>query len=138
MKTLKTLTLILLSTLIFSCSSDDDSSSGDSMQATSELLTSGTWYQESKTPEDFTACEKNGSIQFTTNNTLIVESFDDNSGDCESLGPENATYTLSNDTTITIVFGMDTLTATIISISATMLSITNDNGETIVFDKTQG
>jgi hypothetical protein len=122
---------------MYNCSSDDDASSTP-QQETEDLLTGSRWYQESKTPEDFTACEKNGYIQFTTSSNLTVETFEDNSGSCESLGAESATYTLSNATTITIVFGMDTLIATINSISETMLSITTENDETIVFDKTQG
>lgn len=136
MKTIKILAIILFSALTFSCSSDDDSSSGDE-PTTLELLTTGTWYLESKTPNDFSDCEKNSSFKFNTDNTLNAESFEDGTGTCESDGVVNTTYTLTGDTLV-IIFGSDTITATINSISDTILNITDDEGDTIVFDKTQG
>ncbi|MDT0557089.1 lipocalin family protein [Ichthyenterobacterium sp. W332] len=141
MKTLKSnsiklITVFCLSVLLSACSNDDDSSSGD-QQTTLELLTSDTWYQESRTPGTFTDCEKNSSFKFNSNNTLNVESFEDDAGTCESTGMVSATYTLSGDD-LTIMLGPDTIMATINSVSETTLSVTDDEGETVVFDKTQG
>lgn len=137
MKTFRTITVILLLSLsYYSCSSDDDST-GDSMPSTLELLTADTWYQESKNPGSFSDCEKNVSFKFNTDNTIAVEAYDDSTGTCESQGIINSTYSL-NGSTITIALGTDTITASIISISETMLTITDSNGDTVVFDKTQG
>lgn len=136
MKTLKTLGLLSLLLLTFSCSNDDDTSA--SQQTNQQLLTSGKWYQESKTPTDFTVCEKNGSVQFMTNGNIIVESYDDSSGTCESLGAITANYTLTNNVNIAITLGTETINAVINSISTNALNITNDDGEILVFDKTQG
>ena len=122
--------------LILSCSSDDDGSNGNN-PSTRDLLTADTWYQESFTPGNFSACEKNTSFKFNTDNTIMVESYDDGSGTCESQGIVESTYTL-NDLTITLILGGDTIVATINSISETMLSVTDDEGSTIIFDKTQG
>ena len=120
MKTIKILHVVILSILIFSCSSDDDSSSGGGNTATTaELLTTGTWYQESRTPDSFTDCDKNTSVKFNTDNSIVVETFSDDTGTCESEGTE-------------------VITATINNISETSLNITDSEGDTIVFDKTQG
>ncbi|EDP71935.1 hypothetical protein FBALC1_12577 [Flavobacteriales bacterium ALC-1] len=138
MKLLKTLTIILFSILTFSCSSDDDSSGGDNdMPTTAELLTTGTWYLQSKTPGSFSDCEKNSSFKFNANDTVDVESFDDSSGNCESQGVVNTAYT-QNGNNLTITLGSDTIMATINSISETTLNITDDIGDTIMFDKIQG
>lgn len=136
MKAIKILTVLSFLLLIVSCSSDDDSSSGTT-PSTTELLTTSTWYQESKTPGSFSECEKNTSIKFNTNNSVVVEAYDDGTGTCESLGANSATYTL-NGTSLTITVGSDIITANIDSISSSMLTITDEDGETVVFDKTQG
>jgi hypothetical protein len=138
MKTLKTFCLVCLAVLTFSCNKDDDSSE-TTQKTTLELLTSGKWYFESKTPGTYTACEKKGYILFKTNGDLIINSFDDSSGTCESLGEVTATYTLTNDENINLVFGSETQSAKINSISESELKITNnDTGEVNVFDKTEG
>jgi hypothetical protein len=106
-------------------------------QTTADFLTSGKWYFQSKTPGSYTSCEKRGYIQFMTNGNLVLESFDDSSGNCESLGQDSATYTLTNNTNITIEFGSDTQSAVIESISEEELTLKID-AETLVFDKTEG
>ncbi|WP_460218461.1 lipocalin-like domain-containing protein [Psychroserpens sp. MEBiC05023] len=136
MKTIKQLGILLLLLLTFNCSSDDDSSSGDTL-TTAELLTSAKWYLESKTPGDFSDCDKNTSFKFNTNNTVNVDSYTNDSGPCESQGVISTTYSLSGNT-LTIDFGGDSIIATINSISETTLNITDDIGDTIIFDKTQG
>nr|WP_321237165.1 lipocalin family protein [uncultured Psychroserpens sp.] len=136
MKTFKQLSLFVLALLTFNCSSDDDSSSGGTL-TTAELLTSARWYLESKTPGDFTDCEKNTSFKFNTDNTVDVDSYEDDSGPCESQGVISSTYSLSGNT-LTIDLGGDSITATINSISETLLNVTDDIGDTIVFDRTQG
>lgn len=131
--------LLVLSIVLFaSCNKDDDG--GSNPQPTNlELLTSGKWYFESNPPGVNTACEKKGYVQFMANGSLIINSFDDASGTCESLGAVNATYTLTNDVNITIVFGSDSQAVVINSISENELKITNsDNGEINIFDKTEG
>ena len=137
-KTIKILQVVIISILTFSCSSDDDSSSGGGDTATTaELLTSSTWYQESRTPGNFTDCEKNTSVKFNTNNTVIVETFSEDTGTCESQGADSAAYVL-NGMSLTITIGTEVITATINSISQSSLNITDNQGDTIVFDKTQG
>jgi hypothetical protein len=136
MKTIKLLGILSILLLAFSCGSDDDNDS--TQQTNQQLLTLGKWYQETKTPTNFTACEKNGSVLFNTNGDITIESFGDGSGTCESLGAETATYTLTNNVDITIIFGSETLNAVINGISTNALSITNDDGEVLTFDKTQG
>jgi len=136
MKTLKLIILISLFAVTYGCSNDDDSSNNNT-PTTLELLTASTWYQESRSPDSLSDCEKNSSFKFNTDNTMTVESYNDNSGPCESEGVLNANYTLNN-MTINISFGTDTIIATINSISSTELSVTDNNGDTIVFDKTQG
>ena len=135
-KHIATVLLTLVYLFALSCSSDDDSS-GDNMPTTSELLTASIWYQESRSPGTLSDCEKNSSFKFNTDNTVTVESFNDNAGPCESEGILNATYVL-NGMTITITLGTDVIIATINSISETELSVTDSEGETVVFDKTQG
>ncbi len=138
MKLLQSILSLTIIVTVFSCSSDDDSSSGGGNTATTaELLTTGIWYQESRTPDDFTDCEKNSSVKFNTDNTISVESFSDDTGTCESEGTDSATYAL-NGMSLTITIGTEVITATINSISETSLNITDDEGDTIVFDKTQG
>lgn len=136
MNVLKTLSIVSLILFTFSCNSDDDSSS-ENTPSTLELLITGKWYLESKTPGGFSDCEKNSSFKFYTNNTVDVENFDDSSGPCETQGTVNSTYSLTGST-LTIELGPDTVTATINSISETTLNVTDNVGDTIVFDKVQG
>ena len=137
MKQFKWIGLIGLVLLSVSCSNDDDSSDSGDMPTTQELLTTGTWYQESKSPGDFTDCEKNSSFNFKTDNSLDFEAFDDSSGPCESVGIVTTTYSLSG-MTVTITFGSDVETATIVSISESTLVVMDGSGDTITFDRTQG
>ncbi len=136
MNVLKTLNIVCLILFAFSCNSDDDSSS-EIAPSTLELLTNGKWYLESKTPGGFSDCEKNSSFKFNANHTVDVENFDDSSGPCDTLGTVNSTYSLSGSV-LTIELGSDSVTATINSISETNLNVTNNVGDTIVFDKVQG
>lgn len=137
MKTFNRICLVCLILLTYSCNKNDDDSSSSMQATTAELLTSGTWYFESKTPGTYTSCEKRGNIRFMANGNLILESFDESSGMCQSLGEVSATYILSNNKNITIEFGSDTQSAVIDSISEEALTLRNDD-ETIQFDKTEG
>jgi hypothetical protein len=105
-----------------------------------ELLVSGKWYNEARTPgTDFTNCEKNGYIEFKANGDFNVESFDDSSGPCDSIGLNEATYTLSDNRDIIIVVDSEEINVSISSISQQVLVIiTSSDGETLTFDKTQG
>ena len=136
MKLFRTLSILLLTLLMFSCSSDDDNS--QQQQSTQELLTSGKWYQESRSPGSYTDCEKMSYIQFMTNNNFLLESFENNGDDCVSLGLMTATYTLSENTTIIISFEGEMFSVEIIAISIQELTLLTSENETLVFDKTEG
>lgn len=125
---------------MFNCNSDDDGGDGSQL-SNKELLQSGKWYQESKTPGNLSACEKKGFIEFKSNGDFIINSYEDNSGTCTAVGMTTAGYTLTNDVNITIVLGSDSIAAVIKSITSTKLTITTtEEGEasTQVFDKTEG
>ena len=141
MKTRYKICILSIVILTFSCNKGDDDSDSQQQQeqTTIELLTSGKWYFESKTPGAYTACEKRGYIQFMENGNLVLNSFDDGSGTCESLGEITATYILTNNRSLTLIFEPDNQSAVIDSISEDEFKITNsNNGEKIVFDKTEG
>lgn len=138
MKTLKKISILCLLIITFNCSSDDDSSGSQPAEmTTAEKLTNGKWYQESRTPGSFTDCEKNVSFNFKANGTVSVESFDDTSGMCESGGLLSATYSL-NGNNLTIDFNGDIIMATINNITSSTMTITDSEGDVIIFDKTQG
>ncbi len=137
MKTFNRICLICLVLLTYSCNKSDDDSSSSMQATTEELLTSGKWYFESKTPGTYTLCEKSGYIQFMANGNLILESFDESSGTCGSLGAVTATYVVTNNMNLTIEFGSDSQSAVIVSISEEALTLETD-GETLDFDKTEG
>lgn len=137
MNLFKQLCILLLALSIFNCSSDDDSNGNGDQPTNRELLTSGKWYNESVTPGSYTACEKMGYVQFSDSGTLTIESFEINAGNCESLGINSATFTLTNNSIINISFEGDMITAEIMSISQNSLTISTVE-ETIVFDKTEG
>lgn len=125
--------------LLSACKSDDDSVQGlPSEIEVLTLLTSGKWYQESIQSGSFTSCEKNTNIEFTLNGTVFVESFDDENGPCESDGPESGVYTLTNNREITITSDNILLSLVIDLITAELLVITTDEGETITLDRVQG
>lgn len=139
MKVLKKLGIVSLVLLISACSSDDDGNGG--MQGgidVSALLTSGKWYQESITPGSFTDCEKNTSVEFTENGDVFIESFDDNTGACESLGIESGTFTLTNDRDVVITSNVIIINIVIDAITAELLIVRTSDGDTITFDKVQG
>ncbi len=138
MEVLKKIGIICLVIFVCACSSDDDS--GGDMQGNidiTSLLQSGKWYQESISPGSFSDCEKNTYVEFTDNGDFFLETFDDDSGPCESSGLNTGTYTrMSNDITITV--GSEVINVQIDSISQEFLTVTTSDGETITFDKTQG
>ena len=138
MKTLKLvgLTILLLS---LGCSKNNDDDSENQQQSNLELLTSGKWYFQSKTPGSYTACEKKGYIQFMNDGMFTINVFDESSGTCASLGAVSANYTLTNEVMLTLTLGSETQSAVINNISESQLNITNTTqDETIVFDKTEG
>ena len=136
MNTQKLWMLLFMSLAILGCSSDDD---GNNQQSTEDLLTSGKWYFESITPGSYTDCEKKGYIQFMSNGTAIINSFEDFDGPCESLGAITVSYTLTNNVNLTLTFAGETQNAVIEAISSNSLRVSNpDDGEIIEFDKTEG
>ncbi|MBD1260094.1 lipocalin family protein [Maribacter polysiphoniae] len=137
MGTIKTIGVLGLLMLSFACSNSDDDNDSPETPSTANLLISGKWYLESKTPNDFSACEKNGSLQFHDDGSVEQENYEENSGTCEATDLNSATYTLSGSSLV-ITFGSDTITTTINSITDSELSITDSNGDTIILDKTQG
>ena len=137
MKLFKTLSILLSTLIIFSCSGDDDNNSQE-QQTVQELLTSGKWYQESRTPGSYTDCEKMGYVQFMTNNNFTLENFENNGDDCTSLGLMTATFTLSENTTIEIAFEGDIISTEILEISTQELTLLTSENETLVFDKIEG
>lgn len=136
MKTIKTISILGLLFLSFACSDNNDDDNLSETQKTENLLTSGKWYLESKTPNDFSACEKNGSLQFNDDGSIVQEDFEENSGICEA-DTVTAIYTL-NGSTLVITFGSETVSATINSISESELSLTDSSGDIILLDRTQG
>ncbi|MEZ4803526.1 MAG: lipocalin family protein [Gelidibacter sp.] len=138
MNTQKFLFAVSICLFTFACSSDDDN--GNQQQESNEdLLVSGKWYFESKTPGSYSDCEKSGYIQFRSDGTFTIEVYEDNGGTCESLGADNGNYTLTNNVNITLTAGSETQSAVITSISQSELKITNSgDGEMLVFDKTAG
>ncbi|WP_350285776.1 lipocalin family protein [uncultured Croceitalea sp.] len=136
MKTIQILPLLGLLLVSLACSSDDDADDTET-PSTQNLLTTGIWYQESKSPGGFSDCEKNSSVAFATDGTVRIESFEEEAGSCEAQTPETASYTL-NGATLVFTAGPETFSATINSISSEMLSVTDDEGATVVFDRTQG
>lgn len=137
MKTISRICLICLLLISFSCSNSDDDSGSSAQPTTMEMLTSGKWYFESKTPGSYSSCEKKGYIQLMSNGTFVLVSFDDDSGTCESLGENTGTYTLSNNTNLNLVIDSETISAVINSISEEEL-ILETGGETLVFDTSEG
>ena len=138
MKTCKLLSLLFFVLLAFNCSSDDDGSNdGDSLSVI-QLLTSGRWYQESRIPGSYTECEKLSYLEFYNDGDFNLESFEDDGGDCMSLGLMTATFTLTSDTMIIISFEGDNLPVEIVSISENLLTITTAENETLIFDKIEG
>jgi hypothetical protein len=130
MQTAKSVLLIMFIALFVGCSNDDNGKSN------LQLLTSGKWYNESKSPGTYTDCEKKGYIQFMTNGDVVIESFEDGIT-CASLGAVMATYILTNDVNLEVTLGTEMESAVIQSISETELTLSS-NGEILVFDKTQG
>ena len=137
MGTIKTIGVLGLLMLSFACSNNDDSNDSSETPSTEKLLISGKWYLESKTPIDFSACEKNGSFQFNDDGSVQQENFEENSGTCEAADLIRATYTLS-DSSLVITFGSEIISVTINNITASELTLTDSNGDTFVLDKTQG
>lgn len=136
MKTLKLLGVSVLLLCLASCSSDDDGI--DIGKTNQELLIAGIWYQETNSDEDLSDCEKTTSFNFVNNTDLEIEVFADLTGsNCESFGMIDATYSLTNDVDLTIMFDGDTANAVIISIDDNELII-SDDGETITFDRIPG
>lgn len=137
MRTIKTIGILGLLFLSFACSDNNDDDNLSETEKTENLLTSGKWYLESKTPNDFSACEKNGSLQFNDDGSIVQENFEENSGTCEVADTTTATYTLSGSSLV-ITFGSEMILATINSISESELSLTDSSGDVIILDRTQG
>ena len=138
MKILKKLSCICLLIIAYNCSSDDSNEEDTNQPTVQELLVSGKWYNQSRTPgANYTDCEKNGYIEFNADGSFKLESFDDSSGLCESLGLNMATYVLSNNRDILISFGTEEFSVIINSITQGILEVTSSDGETLTFNKSQ-
>ena len=135
MRTVKSITLLAVIALFFGCSSDDNGS--DSGPSNLELLFSGKWYQESSSSSTYTACEKQTSFDFMASNALEVEVFDVSSGSCQSLGTNNASYSLTNDVDLVLTITGWTISGTIQSIDSDELVVLS-SGETVTFDRNPG
>lgn len=139
MKLLKKLGIICLTILMSACSSDDDAIGGllGGLDVTT-LLTSGKWYQEARTPDGLSACEKNTNVEFTITGAVFIESFDDETGPCESTGLETGVFTITNDRDVVITSENVLISIVIDLITLDVLIVTTDEGETLTFDKVQG
>ena len=137
MKTLKIVAIAFLSILSFSCSNDDDSSN-NTLPTTLDLLTSGTWYFESKSQAGYTACQKESSIDFMVDGSTIIKIVEESMDGCELVETINTNYIL-DASTITINF-VDDILFGIVTYDASLqtLIITENGGGFIILDKVQG
>ena len=125
MKTLKTnsfklVTLLCMVSLTYSCSNDDDAS-GSATPTTLELLTSNTWY-----------------FDFMPDGSIAVNFVDDLLEVCVYYGTINTTYTLDG-LNIDIDLDQDSIIGIMAyDPSLETLTIINDDGDFIVFDKIEG
>lgn len=142
MKTLKInsfqlITLLCLIWLNFSCSSDDDSSD-NALPTTLDLLTSGTWYLESKSQGSYSACQKESSIDFMSNGSAIFKIVGESVDGCEEVETFNTIYTL-NESTIMLILIDDNLVGVVTyDASLQTLIITENEGAYITLDKVKG
>lgn len=136
MKIFTKLSIVIAALLVIACSNNDDNDHNNDGQTTLELLVSGRWYQESKSPGSFSSCEKNSYIEFSNETDIALHFYNEDSGPCESEGVINATYTLSNNNLVINASG-EIISVTIDAISENELIVTSEN-ETIVFDKIEG
>lgn len=130
--TLKLIMMLCMLSLIYSCSSDDDSVSEPTAL---ELLTTDKWYFESATGGTISACQKNDSYTFMANGNVTLEIFDDSSGFCELVVTGITTYTL-NSLNIDIYLPPDSMIG-VIDITSDTLTISNAFGS-ITLDRIQG
>lgn len=107
MKTLKIVAITFLSILSFSCSNDDDSSN-NTLPTTLNLLTSGTWYFESKSQESYTTCETESTNNFMVDGSTIIEDIEESMDGYELDETINTNYIL-DASTITINFTDDNI-----------------------------
>ena len=142
MKTLKTnsfklVTLLCMVSLTYSCSNDDDAS-GSATPTTLELLTSNTWYFESKSQGNYSECQKESSFDFMPDGSIAVNFVDDLLEVCVYYGTINTTYTLDG-LNIDIDLDQDSIIGIMAyDPSLETLTIINDDGDFIVFDKIEG
>lgn len=98
MKKILTLVVIVLTTVLYSCGGDDDYVPSFS----------GTWKLEEEfvnsSPLELNDCQKQTTYTFT-DKTLKITSIDKkaNSSECQEIGVENLTYTISDNNMIFIV-----------------------------------
>ncbi|AOW20729.1 lipocalin-like domain-containing protein [Urechidicola croceus] len=100
MKKMKLFCGILIGLMIFSsCSSDDDSNSDSTSivgiwKPIKEVDVCSTGSEETY---DFSICEQKSRVTFSSNETLNITDFDDNTGDCLEDYNENGTWSLTGD-----------------------------------------
>ncbi|TXK72106.1 lipocalin family protein [Mesonia sp. HuA40] len=139
MKTLKQLILIIvLASLTFACSSDDDNSSA---QTVKQMLMSGKWYLEKVDENDVTPCEKTTFIHFyDENNFSYARYYSFNDIDCVIVDSKSGAFELINDTIIKVIYSetSETVEYEIISISNSEFILRMDDNHVYNFDKTEG
>lgn len=139
MKTLKQLILIIvLASLTFACSSDDDNSSA---QTVKQMLMSGKWYLEKYGDTEGTPCQKKSFVHFFDQNKFEeISYYEENSGsgDCYVEYMGSGTFTLTNDEIINVQFDSGSAGEFyIISIDSESLVI-EMYATLMTYDKTEG
>ncbi|RMA57175.1 lipocalin-like domain-containing protein [Ulvibacter antarcticus] len=129
MKTLRILTLVILTIAISSCSKNDDTVVVEEVVelTTAQLLTSGPWYVEGISGSTLDECDKQTNFNFGDDGFMILERYFTNAGVCELDGSQAFNYTLS-DMLIILENGGSGIVLTIDHISESQLLLIIGSG----------
>ena len=134
MKNIKLFSAILISALILSsCSNNDDSNSTSIVGIWKPIAEVDVCSTGSEQVYDYSSCEQNGRTTFSSNGTLNITEFDDNTGDCIEDYNENGAWTLNGDNLSVIIEG-ETINPTFFELTDNTLRVGYYDNEDILCD----
>lgn len=108
--------------ILSSCSNNDDSNSTSIVGIWKPIAEVDVCSTGSKETYDYSSCEQLSRTTFSSNGTLNITEFDDNTGDCIEDYKENGTWTLNGDN-LSANLGGETINPTFFELTSNTLRI---------------
>ncbi len=132
---------LLLILFAFSCNTEDEVDSQESIIEDLLTIEGGRWFAEGQTGLVLDECDKHTNYTFLENGNLQFEIYDDSSGTCEIGVSISGIWKLISETELVLLFEGQTSIVNIESVTVDVLVLSwklEDETVTYILDKSQG